>query len=649
MKFRQRLALHLLIYIALCTAAFAQVVEISDPNLRTAVREALNLPAGASITQAAIRQLSRLDARDSQITTLSGLEYATNLTSLGLGRNNISNLTPLAQLTSLKRLELWLNPLANLTQLEDLDIGGCQIFDIAPLANLTQLSGLNLRYNRIIDISPLANLTRLTGLRLNNNDIIDVSPLANLTRLESLEIHNNNISDHSPLDGLTLGHFTYDETCDLPSLPVRDRIRNRNLPSTAAAWGGMSRIMENTQNGDFDDIWWDGIKFSLNYRDTPKGIKILGDLDKSLQARDHFLDLNPNLIFLTEIRMRTHYLNRFPEDAPFWIRDAQGEIVGGGGNKGLTDFTHPDYQEIIVQQALAVAKCGVYDGIFFDWWKDEGVVLANHDVGWSHGYRGAEAEQRARDTILQRIRAATRPDFLILVNTNRRKIPRTASLINGTFMETLVPRNRDDAGIEAGLLEIENTLYWSEQHMRDPRINVLEGWGIPTEPPDSSTNLRWMRAFTTLGLTHSDGYLIFNDGTTHRHYWYDFWDADLGRPVGLTAQLYEEIPGLYIREFTNGWAVYNHSGETREIMLPELATGVSSEVEGMTHTLPNLDGEMYLKAAPANPADVNGDGLVNILDLMLVAQGFGADKKGIDVNGDGVVNVFDLVFVADQF
>ena len=35
----------------------------------------------------------------------------------------------------------------------------------------------------------------------------------------------------------------------------------------------------------------------------------------------------------------------------------------------------------------------------------------------------------------------------------------------------------------------------------------------------------------------------------------------------------------------------------------------------MTHTLPNLDGEMYLKVKPANPADVNGDGVVNILGL----------------------------------
>ena len=50
-----------------------------------------------------------------------------------------------------------------------------------------------------------------------------------------------------------------------------------------------------------------------------------------------------------------------------------------------------------------------------------------------------------------------------------------------------------------------------------------------------------------------------------------------------------------------------------------------------------------------NPADVNGDGVVNILDLTLVAQGFGTDSLEADMNGDGVVNVFDLVFVANEF
>ena len=58
---------------------------------------------------------------------------------------------------------------------------------------------------------------------------------------------------------------------------------------------------------------------------------------------------------------------------------------------------------------------------------------------------------------------------------------------------------------------------------------------------------------------------------------------------------------------------------------------------------------MYLRVKPKNPADVNDDGVVNILDLTIIAQGFGTNSLKGDVNGDGVVNVFDLVFVANQF
>jgi hypothetical protein len=46
-------------------------------------------------------------------------------------------------------------------------------------------------------------------------------------------------------------------------------------------------------------------------------------------------------------------------------------------------------------------------------------------------------------------------------------------------------------------------------------------------------------------------------------------------------------------------------------------------------------------------ADVNGDGDVNIQDLVLVANNFGKTDAGdADVNADGVVNITDLVLVA---
>ena len=50
------------------------------------------------------------------------------------------------------------------------------------------------------------------------------------------------------------------------------------------------------------------------------------------------------------------------------------------------------------------------------------------------------------------------------------------------------------------------------------------------------------------------------------------------------------------------------------------------------------------------PEDVNGDGVVNIIDLTIVAAAFGqTDGNAADVNGDGVVNIIDLTIVAAAF
>ena len=45
----------------------------------------------------------------------------------------------------------------------------------------------------------------------------------------------------------------------------------------------------------------------------------------------------------------------------------------------------------------------------------------------------------------------------------------------------------------------------------------------------------------------------------------------------------------------------------------------------------------------SNPADVNGDGVVNVLDLNLVLAAWGATSGPEDINGDGIVNVLDLL------
>ena len=627
-------------------------VEIPDPNLERAIREKLALPDETPLTQADMLQLGNLDASNRQIKDLTGLESAIHLTVLYLSQNEIRDLTPLAGLSRLRVLSLWgnpiseLSPLANLTELSELYLGSCQISDITPLAALTQLETLSLGWNQLIfDISPLRNLTQLTKLHLHRNRIMDVSPLANLTMLEELRIHNNAITDFSPLDGLSLTHFEYDEICELPRFPIQERVQNRNFPSIFNAWGiivnrpALSREARLAHN----DLYWSP-GFGLHWLETEQGVQLVGSFNRARQQRDTMLSHNPNMLFIREIRMRDAFLNDFyHEDWPYWIRDATGNRVSATNYSAfLMDFTHPDVQEIIVQQAIAVAKCGLYDGIFLDWWKEGHSVLR---VDWSkEGYRGNEAEQRARDVIIQRIRAGVGDGFLILVNPNRNKPRRAAPYINGLFMETL--RDYDGGYRHDGLIEIESTLLWAEENLREPQVNCLEGWGLKTESHDSPTNRRWLRTFTAMSLTHSDGYVQYNDSTGHNH-WYDVWEIDLGKPIGPTAQQYQNVEGLFIREFTNGWAVYNRSGVAQEVSLTQDTTGVASGQTGRKHQLADLDGEIYLRAGiRPTPTDINGDGVVNVLDLILTAQRFGGTAG--DVNGDGTTNILDLILVAQH-
>ena len=144
---------------------------------------------------------------------------------------------------------------------------------------------------------------------------------------------------------------------------------------------------------------------------------------------------------------------------------------------------------------------------------------------------------------------------------------------------------------------------WAEEHFREPRINCLEGWGLTEEPMGSGQNTQWMRLFTTMSLIFSDGYVLYTtaDAPDEAHFWYHFWSyylwgSYLGQPVSEKGELYDEnIEGLYIREFPNGWAVYNRSGKIHTIELPEPAWSMRLARMSAKHGIADLDGDIYLK------------------------------------------------------
>ena len=442
-----------------------------------------------------------------------------------------------------------------------------------------------------------------------------------------------------------------DQVCDFPPLgpPVRERIENRTFPSVFQAWDhvqGQDHLSTDQRYAlhdlffsPFFSLWWKPERGQAQTPGYGQSTSLSGNPDKGYQSRQRLLDINPNMVFLRDIRLHNHFTpEAFPPDSNFWLRDASGQIVKNSFNEHLINFLKPEVQELLIKRIIAIERCGLYDGIMLDGFNRNGTGFVGRDF-----YPVTdEAIIQVMLNIFHAVRSQVRDDFLILINTNESKATRYTEYVNGTFMET----GSGPHGYTHGdLQKIEDTLLWSEENLRQPRINCLEGWGISTEPPNSPDNVRFMRLFTAMSLICSDGYVLYGMESTHNHIWHDFWNADLGRPVSTKAERYQNIDGLFIREFTNGWAVYNRSGKEQSVILPRASIGVASNKTDITHLLPDLDGEIYLRIG--KPYDLNRDGAVNILDLILVSQHFGTTKG--DINGDGATNILDLTLIAQRF
>ena len=190
------------------------VVHIPDPNLRDAIAEALGKSPNAPITVEEMAKLTRLDVRNRDIRDLTGLQFAKNLSRLYLRDNQISDLSPIAGLIGLRALRLNGNPLSDLSPLRGLTnltilyFEHTQVSDISPLRGLVNLNYLSFHHTLVSDPSPLAGLINLKELDFNITNISDVSVVAGLVNLEFVAFPASNMSDLSPVEGLTnLNHI----------------------------------------------------------------------------------------------------------------------------------------------------------------------------------------------------------------------------------------------------------------------------------------------------------------------------------------------------------------------------------------------------------------------------------------------------------
>lgn len=233
------------IILSIFAPAQAQVVTFPDPNLEAAVRDALQIYAPTNIYQTNLSSSSftNFSANGRGIVDLTGLEYATNLTTLQLqgnfGQSGLTDISILTNLRALTLLELAYNrvtngsPVAGLTNLTYLDFGWNRdttdnsIRDISFLTNLRRLQWLSLFYLRIDDLGPLAGLTALTNVNFSYNytatnsgamnaltnmvelyaasvGLSNITFASHMPRLAKLDFGNNNVSDLSPALGRDL-------------------------------------------------------------------------------------------------------------------------------------------------------------------------------------------------------------------------------------------------------------------------------------------------------------------------------------------------------------------------------------------------------------------------------------------------------------
>jgi hypothetical protein len=203
--------------------AAGQATIIQDKNLEKAIAEYLHKPAGSNITKADLSILNSLilDSDQSKdVTSLSGLEYATNLTYFAMFDSKVTDYSPLETLTNLRGVDLRGDNITvqnfpdftKLPKLTSLAVSYAQLDNtiLPKIAQLTQLEQINLDgHPKITTIEPLKVLPNLQALSIQFCGVRNFRVIKEFPMLNDLSAYGQTIS--SPTTTVENTHFPYDE------------------------------------------------------------------------------------------------------------------------------------------------------------------------------------------------------------------------------------------------------------------------------------------------------------------------------------------------------------------------------------------------------------------------------------------------------
>ena len=667
-------------------------IDIPDSNLRAVIAETLGVK---TIRADDMAKLTVLRANDKNISNLTGLEFARNLEELWIKDNPLRDLSPIAKCTNLKilgtqgtpildfspltgltKLEwLWLqvnssakdiSALAGLTNLRELVFYGGDVVDISALANLRELRRLTFKHNAVVDVSPIANMTKLEFLSLHNNQIVDISPLAGLTKLRDAELSHNRISGLSPLSMLTnltdlnLKDNKISDVSPLAGLTkLVSLLAHHNEISDVSPLAGLTNLgrllLDNNKISNVSPL---SRLINLEYLDVSSNL--LNNITPLASIKNLVLAWSDNpgftggpkiegpwlWIYLPHVTLEDSFDTDFLSEATGGKVTEVGVATDGAtegnpvGDEVWTSHKLPTTGRNNFHDMLGrtLPRGLIYGNIYFYSPEEQDTTM----------YLGAH--QRVKvwlngELIYQRNRLQggeeNYTEFFSLTLHQGRNVLLIASdfrieeASNGFFgfdsgtKYTLEPPGIGYAFSQSPI-HIGDTF---EFDVRAENVSDLAGWQF-----DIAFDSSILEA-----LDVSEGDFLKTDGGTTF-----FQSGRIDNAAG-------KITGLIAGRISEGGV--SGSGSVLQVRF-------KAKSEGETElALRNFEfGSSTGENIPAGPleiriaveerlatGDVNRDGRVSILDLILVAQQLGkrvSEDSAVDINGDGVVNIFDLTLVA---
>ena len=677
-------------------------VHIPDLNLRAAIAEALGKSPNAPITVQEMERLGRLEARDKGIQDLTGLQFGTNLSFLRFDGNEISDLSPLASLINLRELWLHDNPLhdistvrgltnltrlefdestvsdisvvrnltnltylefdhtlvsdisavRNLTNLTHLEFHDTLVSDLSPVAGLINLEGLSFSHEGLSDLSPLAGLINLRWVRSWNNSISDLSPLAGLTRLRTIDFCGGDISDLTPLaglTGLTELYFVNNKISDISPLAGLTGLTRMNLAE--------NNISDVSPLAELANLIW------------------LGVYDNEITDISPLDGLRENIILLW------HENPAFPKGGPKiegpWLWVVLPYREPSGSRDLLSEASDGAVTEVEISTHGAIEGKSVGDDV----WTSRRLP----STGWNNVEQMLGGRVEDGGSIDDNFRFSN-----MLYGTVSLYSPRQqdTTIYVGSHNDFQVWLN--------GVLIYQSLRYHASQDYTDfLPVTLREGRNVLLVAVEANYN-------SFFGFEEGTEYTVANPGVgyafskTSIHTGDTFtldilaedvldmagWQFDIAfDPARLEAL--NVIEGDFLKTggsttFFQGGSIDNAAGKITALNAARLAaqgaTGTGSLLQvnfkaksgGETKLeLQNFQfGTVTGTLIPAGPheitiavegqlatGDVNRDGQVSILDLILVSQQLGKRvpaNSPVDVNGDGVITILDLIFVSQR-